>query len=144
MADPTENEAQEIPGINAAIEVFWPICSTMEPSRQIIYDKLKGVARAQDLIYYQQVGNLVGLDMQDPGDRWKISQLLGNINEEEVTKHQRPMLSAIVVMKDNEMPGLGFWVCARRLGLYTGSSEPEELEFFWCDQVRQVYDAARA
>jgi len=61
--------------------------------RQIIYDKLKEVARAQDSIYYQQVGNLVGLDMHDPGDRVVIAQLLDDINREEVTEYQRPMLA---------------------------------------------------
>ncbi len=111
----------------------------MMGSRQIIYDKLKEVARAQQTIYYQQVGSLVGLDMHDPGDRHRISQLLDDINEEEVTVHQRPMLSAIVIRKDEEIPGQGFWVCAKRLGLYRGGSELE----FWCDQVEQVYDAAR-
>ena len=110
----------------------------MTRTRQIVYDKLKEVARAQDLIHYQQVGNLVGLDMGNPGDRSRISGLLDDINEEEVTVHQRPMLTAIVVREDEGIPGQGFWVCAKRLGLYTGGCEKE----FWCDQVKQVYDAA--
>jgi len=115
--------------------VLWAMPHGMTHTRQMIYDKLKEVARAEDKIYYQELGSLVGLDMHDPGDVYTISQLLGNINEEEVTVHQRPMLSAIVLRKDEGIPGPGFWVCARSLGLYTGGDEVD----FWVDQVKQVY-----
>ena len=111
----------------------------MMRTKQIIYDKLKEVARARGLIYYQQVGNLVGLDMGDPRDRDRISQLLDDINEEEATVHQRPMLSAIVVREAEGTPGQGFWKCAKRLGRYTGGSKLD----FYCKELQRVYDAAR-
>jgi len=105
--------------------------------RQIIYDKLKEVARAQDSIYYQQVGNLVGLDMHDPGDRVVIAQLLDDINREEVTEYQRPMLSAVVVRKEDFIPGQGFFKCAQKLGRYTVGLELD----FYCEELQRVYDA---
>ena len=107
--------------------------------RQIIYDKLKEVARTHSLIHYQQVGDLVGLDMHNPGDRVIIAQLLDNINEEEVTVHERPMLSAVVVTKEDSIPGQGFFKCAKNLGRYTVGPELE----FYCEEVQRVYDAWR-
>ena len=107
--------------------------------RQIIYDKLKEVARAQDLIYYQQVGDLVGLHMDDPGDRVVIAQLLDDINREEVTEHHRPMLSAVVVRKEDSIPGQGFFKCAEKLGRCALSAD----ETFYFEELKRVYDAWR-
>ena len=107
--------------------------------RQIIYDKLKEIAHAESLITYQEVGSLVGLDMHDPGDRVIIAQLLDNINVEEVTVHQRPMLSAVVVRKEDGIPGPGFFKCAKKLGRYMVGPELE----FYCKELQRVYDAWR-
>ena len=107
--------------------------------RQIICDKLKEVARAQDSIYYQQVGDLVGLHMDDPGDRVVIAQLLDDINREEVAEHDRPMLSAVVVRKEDDIPGPGFFKCAQKLGRYTVGPELD----FYCEELQRVYDAWR-
>lgn len=105
--------------------------------RQIIYVKLKEIAGAGSLITYQNVADLVGLDMHNPGDRAILSQLLDDINAEEVTVHGRPMLSAVVVRKDESIPGPGFFECARKLGRYTAGAE----DTFYCEELRQVYVA---
>ena len=105
--------------------------------RQMIYDKLKEVARAEALITYQDLGSLVGLDMQNAGDRVRIAQILDDINEEEVMIHNRPMLSSVVVRTDTAIPGPGFFKCARKLGRYTIGPD----EMFYCEELRQVYDA---
>jgi len=105
--------------------------------RQMIYDKLKEVARAKSLITYQEVGDLVGLNMHDAGDRVRIAQILDDINEEEVMIHDRPMLSSVVVRKDESIPGPGYFKCARKLGRYVAGPD----EMFYCEELRQVYDA---
>ena len=107
--------------------------------RQIVYDKLKEVARAESLITYQKVGGIVGLDMHDPGDRVVIAQLLDDINREEVTEHHRPMLSAVVVRKEDGIPGPGFFKCAQKLGRHTAGPELE----FYCEELQRLYDAWR-
>ncbi len=105
--------------------------------RQIIYEKLKEVARTKSLITYREVGDLVGLNMHDAGDRVRIAQILDDINEEEVIIHDRPMLSSVVIRKDTSIPGAGFFKCARKLGRYVVG--PDE-EFYW-EELREVYDA---
>jgi len=105
--------------------------------RQIIYDKLKEIAHVEGLITYQDVGDLVGLDMHDPGDRVAIAQLLDDINREEVTEHHRPMLSAVVVRKEDSIPGQGFFKCAENLGRCSVGAD----ETFYFEELRRVYDA---
>jgi hypothetical protein len=75
--------------------------------------------------------------MHDPGDRVIIAQLLDNINEEEVTVHERPMLSAVVVTKEDSIPGQGFFKCAKNVGRYTIGPEL----VFYCEEVQRGFSA---
>jgi len=89
---------------------------------QILYERLIGVARSGNYVTYAEIAPLAGLDMGNPDDRTEIGRLLGEISTFE---HQqgRPLLSAIVIHKDNNMPGQGFFNLARELHLYDGSND---------------------
>jgi hypothetical protein len=104
---------------------------------EAIYYKLVEVARAEGLISYGEVADLAGLDMGNPADRTEISWLLDEINKHEA-QYERPMLSAVVVRADTQMPGQGFFVCARDIGRLPASDSIEELAF-WAKEVKVVH-----
>ena len=102
-----------------------------------ISHKLREVARSGGLITYGEVAELVGLSMGNPADRTEISGLLDEINKHEA-RYKRPMLSAVVVRVDTQMPGPGFFVCARDIGRLPTSDSIEEL-VFWAKEVKVVH-----
>jgi len=101
-----------------------------------IYDVLKEIARAKDIITYIELAHRVGLPTPSAiGDAFPgfIGEVRGEISANEVGKG-RPMISAIVVNKDTGMPGQGFYNLARNLGRYRGNDEQT-----WVDEVKAVY-----
>ena len=99
---------------------------------QVIYDKLKEVARARESTNYTEIGALVGLEPYNP-DLWKI---LDEINQSEHQQHH-PMISALVVVQGENKPGSGFWACAIRLGKFTRGEDEDR---FWSDELRRVWE----
>lgn len=63
-------------------------------------------------------------DMSVPADRGRLGHLLGNISRYEVA-NGRPMLSAIVVDKNDRMQGGGFFDLAVELGLLHDGADIE-------------------
>lgn len=102
---------------------------------QAIYERLVAVARAEDVTTYTDISPLAGLDMDNPDHRDKIGQLLGEISTFE-HNHGRPLLSAVVIHRGNNIPGQGFFTLARELGLHTGT---DDLVFF-IRELRRVHD----
>jgi hypothetical protein len=93
---------------------------------QAIYERLRQIAKAQNTTTYSEVAPLAGLDMANPADRNEIARILGEISSFEHGQG-RPMLSAVVMLQGDNMPGQGFFTLARELGLYTGG---DDLTFF--------------
>jgi hypothetical protein len=83
---------------------------------QPIYDELKRVAQRHETTTYSAIAPLAGLDMDSQADGDTIRQILTTISTHE---HQqaRPMLTAIVVHRQDNIPGRGFFELAQRLGL---------------------------
>jgi hypothetical protein len=81
-----------------------------------IYEELKRLAKREEMTHYSAIAVLAGLDMDNPAHRDEMRQLLGKISTYE---HQqgRPMLTAIVVHKQDNIPGDGFFELARHLDL---------------------------
>ena len=102
---------------------------------QGIYEELKKVARAKALTNYTAVGSMIGLDMGNPGDRNKIADILDEINDYE-HQQKRPMISAVVIRKDINMPGQGFFECAKTLGKYWGNNDL----VFWVHELTDVHN----
>ena len=107
---------------------------------QSIYDELKKVAKKQSYVIYTDIAPLANLDMDSPADRDEIGRLLGEISEAEHAAGA-PMLSAVVIQKDNNIPGRGFFTLAKQLGVYDGS---DDFKFFVSELTRvyQYWSAA--
>jgi len=103
--------------------------------RKTIRQKLIIVARQKGMRTYTEVGNWVGLDMSWEPARIQIAQLLDTVNEDEVNQGH-PMLSALVIYKDEGRPGSGFFKCARGLGKLIGYDE----DVFWANEVKAVHE----
>ncbi|ADJ26548.1 conserved hypothetical protein [Dehalogenimonas lykanthroporepellens BL-DC-9] len=106
-----------------------------------IYEKLKQIATNQSITYYSEIAPLASLNMSSPEDRNKIAHILDqiNIHEREVVPN-RPMLSAVVILKDDNMPGSGFFNCAEGLGKFNGDTDDKKRTIFWSQELKRVYD----
>jgi hypothetical protein len=80
----------------------------------LIYEKLKETAKERRLVTYGELAPLAGLDMDNPAHRTEIGRLLGEIS---TVEHRQgcPMLSAVAVLADSQMPGKGFFTLAKEL-----------------------------
>ncbi len=102
---------------------------------EAIYQRLLNVARNQTVVTYGDIAPLANLDMAIQDDRIEIGRLLGDISIFE-HQQQRPLLSAVVIHRVNNMPGHGFFNVARGLGLDTGKDE----FLFFVGELRRVHD----
>jgi hypothetical protein len=99
-----------------------------------IYEKLKEVARARELITYKEIAEFVGLDWsKDYGKCRQIFPVLGAVSTSEV-EQGHPMLSAVAVRQDIGIPGSGFFMLARDLGRYQGGDDYS----FWLKERDEV------
>jgi hypothetical protein len=66
-----------------------------------------------------------------------FAALLGQIN---VLEHDagNPLISAVVVSKDEMKPGVGFWSIAAELGYDIGADDRRR-EAFWLNSLKQCY-----
>lgn len=103
---------------------------------QGIYNRLLQVARTgRDVIYYSDIAPLAGLDMASPPDRDEISRLLDEISNHEHTLG-RPLLSALVIRRDTNIPGDGFFALATQLGFPNVNNHMP----FFISELRRVHD----
>jgi hypothetical protein len=89
---------------------------------QLIYSMLRTAAQSCTLLTYTEVGNAIGLNMDNPDHRNEISVLLDEISLHEHAAG-RPLLSVVVTRKDLSRPGNGFYEIAKRAGFYKGSDD---------------------
>src|SRR2546421_384136 len=87
-----------------------------------VYEELKRVAKAGATTTYGDIAPLVGLDMGNPAHRNEIARVLGEISTFEY-RAGRPLLSVVVIQRDKNIPGQGFFKLARQLGAYSGSDD---------------------
>jgi len=104
---------------------------------QEIYAVLKDTARRKGVITYSEIAPLANLDMSNVDHREEMGKILGIISTYE---HQqgRPMLSAIVVHREDNMPGKGFFQLAETLGLLKARQDKIG---FWCKEVARVHNS---
>lgn len=101
-----------------------------------IYKKLCGVAARRGTVPYQEVGDLVQLDMANPAHRNELAALLGDVSAHEHGLG-RPLLSAVVVLAESGWPGQGFFDLARECGRMR--ADQDNLAFFALE-LRAVHD----
>lgn len=106
---------------------------------EAIYERLKQVARQRDTITYSEIAPMADLDMAVPQDRNRIAEIL-----DEISRHEhaaaRPLLSAVVVHKEDRSPGQGFLTMARSVGAM--SPGVDEVTFFVAE-LNCVFEAWR-
>jgi hypothetical protein len=100
-----------------------------------IYDALIGIARERETVTYGEIGRQANLDMMKPPHRAVLGLMLDEIDRHEHAAG-RPLLSAVVVLKQTGVSSRGFFACARTLGVETGPDERD----FWAAELRRVYD----
>ena len=107
----------------------------MLPETQAIYEELIRVARARVYVNYLDIAPLAGLNMALPQDRIELGNILDDIS---LAEHNagRPLLSAVVIRIDKNMPGNGFFVLARSLGLHGGGDNL----LYWLAELKRVHD----
>ena len=104
---------------------------------KIIHRQLFHIARMKSYVNYSVIGPLIGLtDMSKPEQREKISNILTDIDIEE-HGWEHPLLSAVVILAERNMPGDGFFKIARKLGRYHGKKDDLK---FWLGELRRVHD----
>jgi hypothetical protein len=96
-----------------------------------LYATLLSAARTERTLTYSEVSPIVGLNMELPADREEIGRVLEEICRAEV-RHGRPMLSSVVVHKNEFGVGHGFYRLGKELGLV--QAREDELAFL----VRQL------
>lgn len=107
----------------------------MRTGIQDVHEELIRVATSQQVVSYSDVASLIGLDMESPEDRNRIADILEAISQRE-HRDGKPLLSAVVIRKDKNMPGVGFFDLGRRLGLYGGGNDFQ----YWLQELRRVHD----
>jgi bacterioferritin-associated ferredoxin len=100
-----------------------------------VYDELREVAAQGGTITCEDLGQRVGLPQDSAKCRTELCRMVDAINLH--LYHQRlPMLSAVVVTRDNGRPTWGFFDQARRFGIYLGRDH----QAFFQEELRKVYD----
>ncbi len=102
---------------------------------QTVYAELKRIARSRAVTDYTAIGQMIGLDMGNLVDGNKIADVLDEINFYE-HQHGRPMLSAVVIRQRKNMPGNGFFECAKQLRNYWGNDDL----VFWVHELTRVHN----
>jgi hypothetical protein len=108
------------------------------PVSPALFDRLRQVARARGTVFYSELAAIVGIDTENPHFGALVGRILDEVNRIEF-REGRPMLSAIVILKDGNMPGRGFFECARELRRYSGKGDLDDLGF-WVEELRRVHD----
>ena len=73
--------------------------------------------------------------MSLPPDRNCMSDILDEISKAEANLG-KPLLSAVVILKDENIPGDGFFKMAKEISVYDGDDDFR----FWIRELKQVHD----
>ena len=107
----------------------------MNANTLAIYDELRRVAKDGSITRYSDIAPLAHLDMDSPEDRNCIADILDDISRSEHDAG-RPLLSAVVIRKDTNIPGQGFFNLAKSLRLPGADDDV----LFWVKEVQRVHD----
>ena len=107
----------------------------MDANTQAIYDELRRVAKDGSITRYSHIAPLAKLNMDLPQDRSRIADILDDISRSEHGS-VRPLLSAVVIRIDTNIPGQGFFNLAKSLSLPGADDDVQ----FWVKEVQRVHD----
>jgi len=99
-----------------------------------LHERLREVATKGKVTRYSEVAPLVGLDMAEPEHREQMSILFDQISRHEHSLGN-PLLSAVVIHMDDNIPGNGFFTLASELGLFVG----RDRFMYFVEELRRVH-----
>jgi hypothetical protein len=99
-----------------------------------LYEKLRQVARAREIVHYGELAPTIGIDTENPHFGAHLGRLLEEVNRVE-HEQGRPLLSAVVTLKASNIPGAEFFACARELHRYSG----KDALGFWVEELQRVH-----
>ena len=102
---------------------------------QALYEQLCEIARRGSVTRYSEVAPLVGLDMSNPEHRDRMSAVLDQIPRHEHSQGH-PLLSAVVIHMDDNIPGNGFFTLAAELNLFQG----RDRFMYFVNELQRVHD----
>jgi hypothetical protein len=105
--------------------------------KEQIRDMLIKAAENRKVVHYAEVGRLLNFSMDNPSHRVELGSILGEISTEE-HENGRPLLSAVVVHKEDHLPGEGFFNLAKELGK---QRPDEDNDTFYVNELQRVFDA---
>lgn len=112
-----------------------PSSASKEPAvPEILFEKLRQVARDQEVAYYSAIARLVGIDTSNEYFGSLVGRLLDRVNHHEFA-NGRPLFSAVVVAKETSRPGYGYYGCARGLKHYASKDD----DALWLEELLNVY-----
>lgn len=115
----------------SASEIFGFKLEAWERAKREATSAIVGAGRKDDLITYSDLASAITSIHIEPHD-FAMSRLLDEISKEEDTAG-RGILTSLVVLTDERVPGEGFWATARDVGrVFTDKWA------FWAEEVRRV------
>lgn len=101
--------------------------------------RLIEAARSEDeFVHYDEVADILGICHDRLDHSYEMNHALEEISTYE-QEHGRPMLTAVVVHKDDMMPGKGFFELARRLDKLSRGQDADEFYFAELAAVRRYW-----
>lgn len=97
---------------------------------------LLATARARRLITYTELAAIADLDLKGEQAITQLGHLLDEIAMDDV-RRKRPLLAAVVVRADTQMPSKGLFKFAKSHGLMRGNDEMG----FWSFELKRVYES---
>lgn len=105
-----------------------------DSSTAMVYHILMEAARKRELVTYPEVCEHLGFSIDVSDHKKRLNEILCGISREE-HRNGNPMLSAVVVQKDDRKPGKRFFELASELGKHTADGKEEEFFEAECQQV---------
>jgi ribosomal 30S subunit maturation factor RimM len=99
-----------------------------------IYNKLIEVAKKGAVVYENDVAKSASMNMSLPHEQREMDRQLDEINNYE-REQGHPVLSAVVIQKENHMPNRHFFEFCRDIGLLKSEDEDE----FYIKELRNVH-----
>jgi hypothetical protein len=112
------------------------LATQYQKTKERVLKCLVKLAKDRQTTVYSKLAEEVGLKINKPAHRNRLTDILGAISEEEFSK-KRPLLSAVVISKGRTMPGGGFFKLAEKLGLY---KKEDDKKLFFDEQLKKVYE----
>lgn len=104
----------------------------MDSETKAVYEEIIKIAQNEDVITYSELARRAGISIWIP----RIAAILEHINEIEHSAG-RPLLTAVVIRKSDNMPGAGFFKLAIKFGLHSSGGDNF---MFWLKEVHRVHN----